>query len=105
MRGDIYRLRANRSAEGHEQRGPRYAVVVQSDDLQLSTMLIAPTSTSVIPTDFRPRIDMDGTATYVLIEQTAAINVETRLGDFAGRLSSAELADVDRALSIVLGLY
>lgn len=105
MRGDIYRLHANRSAEGHEQRGPRYAVVLQSDHLLLSTTLVAPTSTSATPTDFRPRIELDGTPTYVLVEQAAAVNPETRLGDFAGRLSSAELADVDRALALVLGLF
>jgi mRNA interferase MazF len=48
---------------------------------------------------------MDGTTTCVLVEQTAAVNAETRLGEFAGRLSPSELADLDRALSLVLGLY
>ena len=105
MRGDIYRLRANRFAEGQEQRGARFAVVVQSDQLPLSTLLVAPTSTSAMPTDFRPRIEIDGTPTYVLVEQTTAVNAETRLGDFAGRLDATDLAEVDRALAIVLGLY
>lgn len=105
MRGDIYRLRSGRAAKGHEQRGPRYAVVVQSDHLRLSTILVAPTSTSATPTDFRPRIELNGTTTYVLVEQTAAANAETRLGDFAGRLTAAEAAEVDRALTVVLGLY
>ncbi|WOQ16785.1 type II toxin-antitoxin system PemK/MazF family toxin [Raineyella sp. W15-4] len=105
MRGDVYRLRSPRNAEGHEQRGARYGVVVQSDHLPLSTTLIAPTSTSATPTDFRPRIEMDGIATFVLVEQCAAVNAETRLGDFAGRLTAAELAEIDRALAIVLGLY
>jgi len=105
VRGDIYRLRASRAAEGHEQRGPRYGVVVQSDHPLLSTVLVAPTSTSALPTDFRPRITMDGTTTYVLVEQTAAVNAETRLGEFAGRLSPSELAVLDRALTLVLGLY
>ncbi len=105
MRGDIYRLRTSRTTQGHEQHGPRYAVVVQSDHLLLSTVLVAPTSTSALPTDFRPRVIMDGTTTYVLVEQTAAVNAETRLGEFAGRLNSTELADLDRALALVLGLY
>ncbi|QAY64304.1 type II toxin-antitoxin system PemK/MazF family toxin [Xylanimonas allomyrinae] len=104
MRGDIYRLRT-RDTEGHGQRGPRYAVVVQSDRLHLSTLLIAPTSTSAMPGDMRPRINMNGTATYVLVEQTRAVNPETRLGDFAGRLDADELAALDDALRIVLGLY
>ncbi len=105
MRGDIYRLRSNRDAQGHEQRGGRYCVVLQSDHLILSTVLVAPTSTSAIPTDFRPRIELDGTATCVLIEQTAAVSAETRLGEFAGRLAADELAEVDRALALVLGLF
>lgn len=37
VRGDVYRLRAPKDARGHEQSGSRYAVVVQSDDLPLST--------------------------------------------------------------------
>lgn len=104
MRGDIYRIRTNRRAEGHEQRGARYAVVVQSDHLLLSTMLVAPTSTSANPTSFRPRISMDQTITYVLIDQVTAIDSTTRIGEFAGRLDARELAEVDRALAAVLGL-
>ena len=46
MRGEVYRLRAPRRARGYEQTGPRYAVVVQSDQLPLSTLLVAPTSTT-----------------------------------------------------------
>ena len=91
MRGDIYRLRANKHAHGHEQRGTRYAVVVQADYLNLSTLLVAPTSTSARPSDFRPTITIDGT--------------ETRLGDFAGRLDAEELTELDRALALVLGLF
>ena len=104
MRGDIYRLRTS-EAQGHEQHGPRYGVVVQSDRLPLSTLLIAPTSTRATPSDFRPRITMSGTTTYVLVEQTRAVNPATRLGDFAGRLDAAEMADVDRALKLTLGLF
>ena len=105
VRGDIYRLRANKHAHGHEQRGPRYAVVVQADYLNLSTLLVAPTSTSAHPSDFRPTITIDGTETRVLVEQTTAVNAETRLGDFAGRLDAEELTELDRALALVLGLF
>ena len=79
-------------------------VVVQSDHLLLSTVLVAPTSTSVNPTSFRPRISPDGTTTYILIDQVTAIDGATRIGDFARRLDARELADVDRALAAVLGL-
>src|SRR4051794_23553898 len=58
VRGDVHRLRAPRSARGHEQQGSRYAVVVQSDALPLSTLIVAPTSTSARPASFRPEINL-----------------------------------------------
>ncbi|MCL2781609.1 MAG: type II toxin-antitoxin system PemK/MazF family toxin [Actinomycetia bacterium] len=104
MRGDIHRLRAG-DTEGHEQHGPRYVVEVQSDRIRLSTLLIAPTSTRARPSDLRPRVNMNGVTTHVLVEQTRAVNPEARLGDFVGRLDHDELAAVDDALRLVLGLY
>ncbi|MEU4624183.1 type II toxin-antitoxin system PemK/MazF family toxin [Actinoplanes sp. NPDC023801] len=103
MRGDVYRLKAPRDARGHEQRGNRYAVVVQSDLLPLSTWLVAPTSTSARPTSFRPEIEVQGKNTYVLVEQTAAVDPE-RLGELIGHLTRPELTAVDDALRTVLHL-
>ena len=91
MRGDLYRLRAPRDARGHEQSGARYAVVVQSDDLPLSTWVIAPTSTGRREASFRPEIEVNDTKTRVMVEQLTVIDPQTRLGDFAGRLSSSEM--------------
>lgn len=104
MRGDLYRLKAPRNASGHEQTGARYAVVVQSDDLPLSTWLIAPTSSGRREASFRPEIDINGTRTRVIVEQLTVVDPQTRLGDFAGRLSSSEMQAVDSALQVVLGL-
>jgi mRNA interferase MazF len=104
VRGDIYRLRAPRHARGHEQQGPRYAVVVQSDHLPLSTWLVAPTSTGRRAASFRPEVMIDGEPTRVLVEQTSAVDPETRLGEFAGRLTAGEVLSVDHALLDVLGL-
>jgi len=104
VRGDIHRLKAPKDARGHEQRGIRYGVVVQSDFLRLSSTLVAPTSTSARPASFRPEIVLNGTLTRILIEQTQAIDPEVRLGEFAGRLSTAELRAVDLALAAVFGL-
>ncbi len=103
MRGDVHELPAPRGARGHEQRGRRYAVVVQSDDLLLSTVLIAPTSSSDWATSFRPAIELLGRETLVLVEQTAAVD-PARLGPWVGRLSHRELVDVDDALRLVLQL-
>ena len=102
VRGEIFRLPAPRGGRG--QRGARYAVVVQSDEfLDLSTTLVAPTSTTAAPTTFRPTIDLRGETTRVLVEQTAVVDPQ-RLGRSAGRLDPEELRAVDEALSLVLGL-
>lgn len=104
MRGDVYRLRAPKDSRGHEQAGARYAVVVQSDDLPLSTWVVAPTSTGRREASFRPEIEIGGTPTRVLVEQLTVVDPQTRLGEFAGRLGGAEMQAVDTALLAVLGL-
>ena len=88
---------------GHEQQGTRYAVIVQSDDLMLSTVLVAPTSASSPPRIFRPTVIIGDEDTQVLIEQTSAVAPE-RLGEFVGRLTHDELAALDEALRLVLQL-
>jgi mRNA interferase MazF len=103
VRGDVHELKAPKDARGHEQRGNRFAVVVQSDLLPLSTWLVAPTSTSARPTSFRPEVEVNGKTTYVLVEQTAAIQPE-RLGRIVGHLSHHEMSLVDAALRVVLDL-
>jgi mRNA interferase MazF len=93
-----------RAPRGHEQRGARFAVVVQADELlELSTVLVAPTSSSARPASFRPIIDIAGTETRVLVEQTTVVDPQ-RLGRSAGRLLAGELRAVDDALALVLGL-
>ncbi|MFI9815468.1 type II toxin-antitoxin system PemK/MazF family toxin [Saccharothrix variisporea] len=103
MRGEVYRLRARKDARGHEQQGARYAVVVQSSALPLSTWLVAPTSTSARAASFRPEVEVNGQQTRVLVEQTAAVDPQ-RLGDLVGRLSLHEMTEVDAALRVVLDL-
>ena len=103
MRGDVFALKAPRDAVGREQQYGRFAVVVQSDDLPLSTWLVAPTSTSARPATFRPEVEVNGEPTFVLAEQTAAIDPQ-RLGTHVGRLTLGELQQVDAALRRVLSL-
>jgi mRNA interferase MazF len=102
-RGDIFRVRLP-SRGGHEQHGPRYAVLVQADELLgLSTVLVAPTSRSVRAGSFRPEVEIAGESTRVLVEQLRALDVR-RLDAFEGRLSVSEMREVDEALSLVLAL-
>jgi mRNA interferase MazF len=102
-RGDIFRVRMP-VGRGHEQRGPRYAVIVQADELLgLSTAIVAPTSRSAAPATFRPEVEIDGETTRVLVEQLRAVDLD-RLDRQAGRLTLEEQRAVDAALELVLSL-
>ena len=104
VRGEVFRLPAPRGARGHEQRGACYAVVVQADEfLELSTVLVSPTSASARPASFRPAITLRSQETRVLVEQTTVVDPQ-RLGRSAGRLDASELRAVDEALALLLGL-
>ena len=104
VRGEVFRLTAPREARGREQRGSRYAVIVQADEfLGLSTVLVAPTSTSARPATFRPTVTLEGSESRVLVEQTTVVDPQ-RLGRSAGRLEAGEVRAVDEALVLVLGL-
>jgi mRNA interferase MazF len=104
VRGEIFRLPPRRGTRGHEQRGARFAVIVQADEfLDLSTTLVAPTSTSARAASFRPTIVVERRETRVLVEQTTLVDPQ-RLGRSAGRLEASELRAVDDALGLILGL-
>jgi mRNA interferase MazF len=104
VRGDAYRLKRPRSAQGHEQQGERYAVVVQANAYEhLSTWLVAPTTTKSFGSMIHPTIELLGQDVRLLVEQTTAVDPQ-RLGDFAGRLSPGELMEINVALRAVLDL-
>lgn len=103
-RGDVYRLRLPKG-RGREQRGERFGVVVQADEmLPRAVVLVAPTSRSARPASFRPEISLGGEVTRVLVEQVGAV-VAGRLGDRHGHVSGEELWGIDEALLTVLGLH
>lgn len=103
MRGDIHRLSSDRRAKGREQKGARYAVVVQADYLPLTTVIVAPTTTSKVGAEFWPRIAFDGHPTYVLVEQLMAVD-PSRLGEQVGQVSPAAMEEIDERLRDVLDL-
>ena len=103
QRGDIYELRLPKSV-GHEHRGRRLGIVVQSDAmLPRSVVLVAPTSTSARAASFRPELDVGGQRTRVLVEQLGAVDM-SRLGDQVGRITVDQQWQIDAALLTVLGL-
>lgn len=103
-RGEVYALRPPRDRRGHEQRGERFAVVVQASELgELSTTIVAPTSTGAKHASFRPRIEVRGRKTLALTDQLRAVDAG-RLGTLVDRLDAGELRRIDDALALVLGL-
>jgi mRNA interferase MazF len=102
-RGDVFEVRL---AKGHgsEQRGPRFAVIVQTDELAvLSTVVVVPTSRSAAATVFRPEIEVAGQTTRALVEQLRVVDAQ-RLGRRIGHLTYEEMRSFDDALEMVLGL-
>ena len=71
--------------------------------LDLSTVLIAPTSRSAAAATFRPMINLEGTPTHVLTDQLRLVDARAVKGSL-GHLDHGEMAAVDDALALVLGL-
>lgn len=104
LRGDIHEFRPP-PGPGHEQRGRRYGVIVQANELlPRSVVLVAPTSRSARPASFRPEIDLLGQTTRVLAEQVGAIDAG-RLGEVVGRITPEQQWGIHEALLTVLGLH
>ncbi len=104
VRGEIFRIREPKDLRGSEQRGERFAVVVQSDLISAgSTVIVVPTSQSAMEAPFRPTVEIEGQQTKLLADKVRASAVQ-RLGKSVGRLNVDELIQVDKALKIVLAL-
>lgn len=102
QKGEVFRARLP-DAAGHQQRGVRYVVAVQGSELQLSTVIVVPTSTQTLATMFRPEIELAGARTRVMTEQIRVVD-RRRLSESIGRLRWDEIERVNRALELVLGL-
>lgn len=103
VRGDIHRI-VLPQRRGHVQRGRRYAVIVQADDLlALSTVVVCPTSTSTPPASFHPVILVVDEPARVMCEMVGAVDARA-LGELVGHLTIDEMSAVDDALEVVLGL-
>lgn len=101
MRGEAYRLPAR--GRGHEQKGRRFAVVLQPDWLTLSTWIVAFTSTSARETSFRPPVVIANRPTLVMCDQLATVDL-TRLTEPVGFLTIEEMRRVDEGLALILDL-
>jgi len=106
VRGDVYGLRPARQSRGHEQRGRRFAVIVQASRFEhLSTWLAIPTSTSARPFVFRPQIEVPGEGpSLALCEGLVSIDPQERLSARLGSLTYAEMQEIDKAILLLLDL-
>lgn len=103
VRGDVHAI-ALPKRRGHVQHGPRYAVIVQADDLlALSTVVVCPTSRSAPAASFHPEIGVEGETTQVLCEMVGAVDARA-IGDRVAHLSLDEMHAVDEGLQLVLDL-
>jgi mRNA interferase MazF len=103
VRGDVHEITLARR-RGHVQRGRRYAVIVQADDLlSLSTTVICPTSQSAPLASFHPEITVDEQPTRVLCEMVGVVDARA-LGKQIEHLTRDEMRSVDDALQLVLDL-
>lgn len=104
VRGDVHEYTPPSGRRGSEQRGRRYAVVVQSSDLApSSTVVVAPTSASAAASFLQPAAEVRGRRTRVLVPQLGTVD-PSRLGKRVERLSTGEMSEIDDALKLVLGL-
>lgn len=103
VRGDVHQIKLP-GKRGHVQKGRRYAVIVQADDLlTLSTVVICPTSRSAFPASFHPEITLLDEPTQILCEMVGAIDARA-LGERIAHLAHDELRAVEDALLLVLDL-
>lgn len=78
-------------------------MIVQSDRLQLSTVLVAPTSAHARSARHRVPIDVEDVQTQVLTEQIHAIDID-QLGPLVARLSPQAMSDIRAAMAWTLEL-
>ncbi|MFJ5550802.1 type II toxin-antitoxin system PemK/MazF family toxin [Streptomyces sp. NPDC093225] len=104
IRGAVYRVDLGDAKPGHEQRGRRYGLVLSPSGMPWSVATIIPTSTSAQPAQFRPEAEIDGALTRFLVDQIRTIDVTFIHGDPVHYLDHDELAAVERAVALYLGL-
>src|SRR5213079_1915900 len=101
--GDVHAIVIPRR-RGHVQRGRRFAVIVQADDLlALSTVVVCPTSTSTPPASFHPDVEVGDEPTRVMCKMVGAVDARM-LDQQVGHLTLDEMRSIDDALELVLDL-
>ena len=101
IRTAVYQVDLGHTNRGREQRGKRYGVVLSELDWSMAT--VVPTSTSARGSRFRPRIELLGIPTLLLVDQIRSLDVDC-IGDMVGYLTHEDLERLEHALRLYLGL-
>lgn len=104
IRGAVYRVDFGTAKRGHEQRGRRYAVVLSPTSMPWNVVTVVPTSTRARQAVFRPELEVLGTSTRFLVDQIRTVDVSYIHGDPVDYLERDELAEVEHAVTLYLGL-
>ncbi|MFF0307985.1 type II toxin-antitoxin system PemK/MazF family toxin [Streptosporangium sp. NPDC004379] len=104
IRGAVYRVDFGDAKRGHEQRGRRYGLVLSPSSMPWNVATVVPTSTSAQPAAFRPELEMAGTLTRFLVDQIRSVDIAFIHGDPVHYLDHDELAEVEHAVTLYLGL-
>lgn len=108
-RGDVVIVRLD-SAEGHELKKTRPAVVVQNDvgNRNSGTTIVAPATGTYRGYPFEVLVEADGSPftkdSSVRLDQVRVVSVEKRIKDVLGRLDSETMGEINDALELSLGL-
>ncbi len=103
IRGAVYRVDLGKP-RGHEQGGRRFGLVISPSESPLTVVTIIPTSTSAGPSIHRPRLEIAGKTTLLLVDQLRSIDVNYVVGEPVDYLRRDALAEVDLALAHYLGI-
>ncbi|MEV0195502.1 type II toxin-antitoxin system PemK/MazF family toxin [Nonomuraea sp. NPDC050691] len=104
IRGAIYRVDLGEAKRAHEQRGKRFGLVLSPSDMSWTVATIIPASSSAQPTVFRPEIEFGGRRTQLLVDQIRTIDTSFVHGEPVHYLARDEMAEVEHAVLLYLGL-
>ncbi|APU41751.1 type II toxin-antitoxin system PemK/MazF family toxin [Streptomyces sp. TN58] len=104
IRGAVYRVDLGDAKRGHERRGKRFGLVLSPSGMAWSVVTIVPASTSAQGSPFRPELEIAGTATRLLVDQIRTVDVSFVHGDPVHYPDRYELAQVEHAVTLYLGL-
>ena len=106
-RGDIFYVHKNAPTYGSEQMAGRPAIVVSNDKNNQSSETVEVvylTTQPKTPLPTHVTIRSTSRVSTALCEQITTVSIE-RLGDYVGKASKAEMANLETAMLVSLDLY